>query len=105
MTDFNLGKALESLFTSDDTISTHRSLNEDPILGFLCSDQDQQATVDEAVKPGEGGRVKFLASSWPALCERDVTLDCGEIVRVVGIRDITLLVEPITLPVFEEKFA
>lgn len=58
---------------------------------FVGSDR---AVVDEAIHPDCPGRVRFQATWWPAHCERNVMLKPGDEVRVVGIRNITLLVEP-----------
>ncbi|MGM9498251.1 NfeD family protein [Desertifilum tharense] len=37
-------------------------------------------------------------SWWPARCDRPISLQPGEFVRVVDIRNITLIVEPILKP-------
>lgn len=55
---------------------------------------EKQAIVDEEIPPYGVGRVRFQASWWPARCEQEVTLVRGQIVYVVGIDNITLLVEP-----------
>ncbi|MGJ3250696.1 MAG: NfeD family protein [Elainellaceae cyanobacterium] len=54
----------------------------------------KEAVVDVPIQPDKAGRVKFQASWWPAQCEQGISLKPGDIVRVVGIRNITLLVEP-----------
>ena len=53
-----------------------------------------EATVDQLIRPGNTGRVRFQASWWPAVCEQDISLAPGERVYVVGHDNITLLVEP-----------
>jgi membrane protein implicated in regulation of membrane protease activity len=55
----------------------------------------EEATVDETIRPRRVGWVKFQGSWWSARCMQDVTLIPGEVVRVIGIHNITLLVEPI----------
>ena len=96
----NLAKAFRSFLSVSDAQSLASDLTALAPFRFLDSDQEQQATVDETVQPGKTGRVKFLASWWPAQCLQDVTLVRGDIVRVVGIRDITLLIEPVSVPLF-----
>lgn len=54
------------------------------------------AIVDESIQPITGGRVRFQGSWWPARCYQKVTIDPGEIVRVIGQESITLIVEPLT---------
>lgn len=52
------------------------------------------AVVAKAIFPGCPGRVKYQATWWPAQCECGAALNPGDEVRVVGISNITLLVEP-----------
>ncbi|MEG4088197.1 NfeD family protein [Microcoleus sp. F6_B4] len=56
-------------------------------------DNSEKAIVDEEIRPNESGRVRFQNSWWPAKCDRDMTFEPGEVVRVVGIDNITLIVE------------
>jgi len=59
-----------------------------PFFGF-----DGFAVVVEVIKPYKQGRVYYQGSWWSACCEQEATLLPGEQVRVVGCRNITLLVE------------
>jgi membrane protein implicated in regulation of membrane protease activity len=52
----------------------------------------EQAIVDETIRPQECGRVRFQSTWWPARCDRDMTFKPGDVVRVVGIDNITLIV-------------
>jgi membrane-bound ClpP family serine protease len=93
-------KAIESLFSSSSTQTTGRSLNSALPFWIDATEKEKQATVDQPIQPGAPGRVKFQGSWWPALCEVNRSeanrrLVQGEVVRVVGIRNITLLVEPV----------
>ncbi|MGB3494580.1 MAG: NfeD family protein [Elainellaceae cyanobacterium] len=54
-----------------------------------------RAVVDQAIGPDNTGRVKFQATWWPARCDRGVLLNPGDEVLVIGVNNITLLVEPI----------
>lgn len=56
--------------------------------------EEGEATVEEIIQSGMRGRVYFRGSWWFAQCEQDITIEPGEIVNVVGISNITLLVEP-----------
>ncbi len=53
----------------------------------------EKAIVEEEIRPQESGRVRFQSSWWPAKCEPEITLKPGEVVRVVGLDNITLIVE------------
>mgnify|MGYP003865576179 CR=1 FL=1 len=56
---------------------------------------DKEAIVEEEIRPHCLGRVHFQATSWPARCKQEVILVPGQIVHVVGIDNITQLVEPL----------
>ncbi|AFZ06442.1 protein of unknown function DUF107 [Oscillatoria nigro-viridis PCC 7112] len=56
-------------------------------------DNSEKAIVDEEIRPNECGRVRFQNSWWPAKCDLDLTFEPGDVVRVVGIDNITLIVE------------
>lgn len=53
----------------------------------------ERAIVEEEIKPNQPGRVRFQSSWWPAKCVREITLKPGEVVHVVGLENITLIVE------------
>ena len=53
----------------------------------------EKAIVEEEIRPQQSGRVRFQSSWWPAKCERQITLKPGDVVRVVGLDNITLIVE------------
>jgi membrane protein implicated in regulation of membrane protease activity len=56
-------------------------------------DNSEKAIVDEEIRPNESGRVRFQNSWWPAKCDLEMTFEPGDVVRVVGIDNITLIVE------------
>ena len=53
------------------------------------------AIVETAIKPNQTGRVKFRGSHWNARCSKSVTLIAGSRVEVIGIKNISLIVEPV----------
>ena len=55
-------------------------------------DNSEKAIVDEEIRPNESGRVHFQNSWWPAKCDLEMTFEPGDVVRVVGIDNITLIV-------------
>ncbi|MDK3155453.1 NfeD family protein [Kamptonema cortianum] len=65
---------------------------------ILSDDWDREAIIEEEIQPLRSGRAKFRGSWWPARCDRPISLQPGEFVRVVDIRNITLIVEPILKP-------
>ena len=56
-------------------------------------DNSEKAIVDEEIRPNESGRVRFQNSWWPAKCDLEMTFEPGDEVPVVGIDNITLIVE------------
>jgi membrane protein implicated in regulation of membrane protease activity len=50
------------------------------------------AVVEQPIIPQSLGRVEYQGSSWPAICLQNITLNPGEIVKVIGRYNITLLV-------------
>ncbi len=54
-----------------------------------------KAIVAKTICPDCPGRVRYEATWWPAQCDQGVELYPGDEVRVIGIRNITLLVEPL----------
>ncbi|MDX2214572.1 MAG: NfeD family protein [Oculatellaceae cyanobacterium bins.114] len=91
---FNPLKTLESLFSSSDTQTIPNFGGS--LFSVNATEKEKQAMVDQPIQPGAPGRVKFQGSWWPARCEKNLRLMQGEIVRVVGVRNITLLVEPVS---------
>ncbi|MGB5969043.1 MAG: NfeD family protein [Spirulinaceae cyanobacterium] len=68
---------------------TYIPIEKHPVFRFA----PREATVAETVISGKIGRVHFRASDWPARCLQNVTILPGRKVRVVGIDNITLIVE------------
>lgn len=65
-------------------------------ISYLIQQAGDSAIVDETIQgPDKPGRVCFRGTCWPAICSRQVILQPSETVRVIGIDNITLLVEPI----------
>lgn len=59
-------------------------------------EQEEIGVVDETILgPNKKGRVRFQGTWWPAQCEREIVLEPGQKVRVIGINRITLIVEPL----------
>jgi membrane protein implicated in regulation of membrane protease activity len=53
------------------------------------------AEVEETVKKGGYGKVRFKGAVWKARTEAEHPLEPGRLVRIVGNESITLIVEPI----------
>jgi membrane protein implicated in regulation of membrane protease activity len=60
----------------------------------MASFNQKKATVSTTIYPYKIGRIRFQGSWWSARCERNMTLDVGQVVQIVGRQNITLLVEP-----------
>lgn len=56
---------------------------------------DGIATVDCAIYPQNRGRVYFRGSWWFAKCDRELVFVPGDRVQVIGVEEITLLVQPL----------
>ena len=70
----------------------HRSytpIENHPVFRFA----PREAKVAETIAPNKRGRVHFRASDWPAKSLQNVTILPGKKVKVVGIDNITLVVE------------
>lgn len=55
--------------------------------------KDEKAIVEEEIRPGESGRVRFQSSWWPAISDQEITFKPGDVVRVLAIDNVTLIVE------------
>lgn len=56
---------------------------------------ENRAVVVEEIHPNCVGRVHFQSTDWPARCDLEIILPCGEIVCVVDRENLTLFVEPL----------
>ncbi len=54
-----------------------------------------EATVEEAIQPRIRGRVRWRGSWWFAIAERKTVILPGTQVNIIGVRNTTLIVEPI----------
>ncbi len=55
--------------------------------------KEEKAIVEEEIRPGESGRVRFQSSWWPAISDQEITFKPGDAVRVIAIDNVTLIVE------------
>ncbi|MEG3843774.1 NfeD family protein [Microcoleus sp. herbarium14] len=53
----------------------------------------ERAIVEQEIQPNQSGTVRFQSSWWSAKCIREITLKPGDVVHVVGLDNITLIVE------------
>jgi membrane protein implicated in regulation of membrane protease activity len=83
---------VKDLFNRNPELTAEDYIQEQPELGEDFPSGN--AVVDTTIQPGKIGRVQFEGSGWFARCERDVVLVPGRVVNVVGVRNVTLLVEP-----------
>ena len=64
--------------------------------GETLSRRDRTAWVEIAISNHRSGRVRWQGTTWPAYCEQtDRVLAPDTSVLVVGIYDLTLLVQPL----------
>lgn len=90
---FNLARAVE-FFVSNETQSAEANSSNQSPANTTFRYFNGKAIVEKVIQPYKTGRVRFRGSWWPAQCEQNVTLVPGEMIEVVGIRNITLLVRP-----------
>ncbi|NMG57152.1 hypothetical protein E1H12_01115 [Geitlerinema sp. P-1104] len=55
-----------------------------------------EATVSKPIYPHRTGRVYCRGTWWSAKCYEEITFITDEIVEVVGIENITLIVQPVS---------
>lgn len=95
---------LGGLFRSTDPLQTSAikaPAQIDPSQGLVWT--QGQATVSDTISPGKAGRVRFKGSWWPAKCTQHLTMYPGDVVQVIGVKNITLIVEPIVREVLEPR--
>jgi hypothetical protein len=90
MAVFNLLKIFTSLLFGGEPV-TFPATPVAPLPVF----SRKEAMVVKAIEPLRTGQIRFQGSWWSARCQRDITLQPGELVNVVGRQNITLLVEPV----------
>lgn len=61
----------------------------------IVSDGSNITIVEQSIAHGDRGRVQYAGSWWFARCTQPITLTQGTMVRVIGLQNITLLVEPV----------
>jgi membrane protein implicated in regulation of membrane protease activity len=83
---FSLRKWVRQLFTGKMGISK----NDDESSGDMVG---ERATVVEAIIPPSKGRVEIHGTNWTA--ESDIEIQAGEIVEIIGKKNLTLRVKKI----------
>ncbi len=97
----NLFKSLLSAQVPTTANHTFKETSFKPTIAYLL---EREAIVEQTIQPYRSGRVRFRGSWWNARCEQAITLNCGEIVYVVGMTGITLLVKSGSLSELNRKF-
>ena len=92
--NFNFTNVFQAFQTSNKTSDKAvRPTPRSPLpanLGYYSG----QAIVEQMIQPDKPGRVRFKSSRWFARCDQPVNISPHELVDVIGIQNITLLVEP-----------
>jgi tetratricopeptide (TPR) repeat protein len=96
--NFNFTNVLQAFQTSTKADRPPERLSVKPTprsplpanLGYYSG----QAIVEQMIQPDKPGRVRFKGSRWFARCDQPVSISPHELVDVIGIQNITLLVEP-----------
>lgn len=89
---FKMFNPFKALFSTEQDVVDHVSKTVLQMIQDLGL--DEEAVVTQLIEPGKTGRVKFQGTWWNASCQQGVTLSPGQIVRVIGLCNITLCVEP-----------
>ncbi|HEY9644231.1 MAG TPA: NfeD family protein, partial [Coleofasciculaceae cyanobacterium] len=89
--NFNLNNILHTLQPAA-TSKTSPPARSSPLtnLGYFTG----QAIVEQSIQPDKPGRVRFKGSRWTARCDQPITIAPHELVDVIGVQNLTLLVEP-----------
>jgi tetratricopeptide (TPR) repeat protein len=90
--NFNLSNVFQALQSTH--ASTVPAKPQRPITGINLGYFRGQAIVEQAIQPDRPGRVRFKGSRWFARCDQSVTIGPNEFVDIIGVQNITLLVEP-----------
>lgn len=89
---FSLGLRPNKVTRNASASSSNKGKKVATIKQFLVG--SDRAVVAKSICPDCPGRVRYQATWWPAQCEQGIELRPGDEVRVIGISNITLLVEP-----------
>ncbi len=89
---FRLFRSLAALFS--DRIKDEGRERQKRVGDLSFGYAEGQGTIYKAVRPDRPGRVQVRGSSWPACCEQPIELLPGDIVDIVGQRELMLIVEP-----------
>jgi tetratricopeptide (TPR) repeat protein len=96
-----MGFSLRNVFQAFQFVETQNSTNPSSRQSIKQSMphgswgyQNRQAIVQQTIQPNQRGRVRYWGSDWFARCHQDIFISPGEVVDIVGVENITLLVEP-----------
>jgi membrane protein implicated in regulation of membrane protease activity len=73
-----------------------RGIEMAPLSKTNLNYSENIAVVEKAIVPSYKGRVRYQGISWLAQCEKNIEIASEDRVFVVGRRNITLIVEPLT---------
>lgn len=66
-------------------------------------DFEREAIVEEVIQQGRKWRVYYDNTSWNARCSQSIVLQPGDTVYVVGMQNITLIIEPTYSANYQDK--
>jgi membrane protein implicated in regulation of membrane protease activity len=61
-------------------------------------DTDDLATVSDTIRPYQPGQIYYQGTWWTAKCYQNTVLVPDTVVRVIGLQNITCIVEPVAMP-------